>query len=65
MQSTDGTVLDVITTFADLGLKCLQALGMHALSGCDTSSYPYGKGEITALNLLLLGNFSELVDVLG
>ena len=26
---------------------------MHALSGCDTVSYPFGKGKISALNLLL------------
>ena len=25
----------------DLGPKCLQLLGMHALSGCDTTSYLY------------------------
>ncbi len=37
---------------------------MHALSGCDTTSYPYAKG-ITALNTLLAGNFPGLVDKLG
>jgi hypothetical protein len=33
--------------------KCLELLGMHALSGCDTVSYPYGKGKISALKTLL------------
>ena len=38
---------------------------MHALSGCDTTSYPYGKGKIGALKTLLAGNFPGLADVLG
>ena len=49
----------------NLGLKCLQLLGIHALSGCDTTSYPYGKGKIRALNTLLSGDFSGLADVVG
>lgn len=65
MERWDGTVLDVNATCADLGPKCLQLLGMHALSGCDTTSYPYGKGKITALNTLLAGDFLGLADVLG
>ena len=43
----------------------MSALGMHALSGCDTSSYPYGKGKISALNTLLAQDFPGLADVLG
>ena len=27
---------------------------MHALSGCDTTSYTYGKGNVTALNSMVL-----------
>ena len=38
---------------------------MHALSGCDTTSYPYGKGKVSALNTLLAGDFPGLADVLG
>ena len=38
---------------------------MHALSGCDTTSYPYGKGKISALNTLLVGDFPGLAHVLG
>jgi len=36
-----------------LGDKCFDLLVVHALSGCDTGSYPFVKGEISALNLLL------------
>ena len=43
----------------------MQLRGMHSLSGCDTTSYPYGKGKISALNTLLAGDFPGLSDVLG
>ena len=39
IERWDGSVLDINATCADLGQKCLQLLGMHALSGCDTTSY--------------------------
>jgi len=58
-------VLDINATCADLGEKCLQLLGVHALSGCDTVSYPYGKGKISALNTLLTGDFPGLAHELG
>ena len=64
MERWDGTILDINATSAHLGSKCLQLLGMHALSGCDTTSYPYGKGKISALNTLLSGDFPGLADVL-
>ena len=38
---------------------------MHVITGCDIVSYPYGKGKISALKVLLEGNFIELSDVLG
>ena len=38
---------------------------MHALSGCDTTSYLYSKGKTRALNTLLSGNFPGLADVIG
>lgn len=65
MERWNGTVLDINATCANLGPKCLELLGMHALSGCDTTSYPYGKGKVTALSTLLAGQFPGLVDVLG
>ena len=49
MERWDRLVLDINAICADLGQKCLQLLCMHALSGCDTTSYPYGKGNVTAL----------------
>ena len=45
--------------------KSLQLLGMHALTGCDTTSYSYAKGKVSALKAILAGDFSGLDDVLG
>ena len=53
MEKWNGDVLDVNKTIAQLGpSKCSQLLGLHALSGCDTVSYPFGKGKKSALKLL-------------
>ncbi len=68
MQDSDGAVgwdSAGYQCHMHLGPKCLQMLGMHALSGCDTTSYPYGQGKIRALSTLLSGDFSGLADVLG
>ena len=32
--------------------KCSQRIGVHALSGCDTVSYPFGKGNKWTLKLM-------------
>ena len=44
---------------------CSQLLGAHALSGCDTVSYPFGKGNATVMKTLKADNFPGLFDVLG
>ena len=38
---------------------------MHALSCCDTVSYPYGKGNMSALKVLVDNDIDGLQDVLG
>ena len=52
MKRWDGSVLDTNATCPDFGQKCLQLPGMLTLSHCDTISYPYGKGNATALNII-------------
>ena len=54
---------DINAICADLGQKCLQLLSMHALSGCDTTSYPYGKGNVTALNTMVSGIYQCLAII--
>ena len=38
---------------------------MHYLTDSDTTSYPYGKGKVSALKTLTAGNFTGLYSVLG
>ena len=66
MEKWDGVVLDINATCANLGdTVCSQLLGAHSLSGCDTVSYPFGKGNASFLKTLKAGNFPGLFNVLG
>ena len=66
MEKWDGVVLDINATCANLGdTVCPHLLGAHALSGCDTDSYPFGKVKASVLKTLKAGNFPGLFDVLG
>ena len=51
MERWDGSVLDTNATCCDFGQKCLQLPGMLTLSHCDTTFYPYDKGNDTALTI--------------
>ena len=42
MDTLDGIVLEVNTTFTDIAHSCLY---LHAFTDCDTVSYPVGKGK--------------------
>ena len=53
MKKYDGKVIDINATALKLDDKCFDLLAIHALSGCDTVSYPFGKGKVSAVNLLL------------
>ena len=63
MERWDESVLDINVTLVFLGQKCEQLLATHALTGCDTTSYLYGKGKVTALNTMISGNFQGLATV--
>ena len=65
MERWDGAVLDINQTCTKLSSKCLQLLGMHALTGCDTTSFPFNKGKVSALSVLEAGYFTGLFHVLG
>ena len=56
MKKYNGQIIDIKATALKLGDKCLDLLAAHVLSGCDTVSYPFGKGKMTAINLLLKSN---------
>ena len=53
MRKYNGKIIDITATVAKLGNKCSDILPVHALSGCDTVSYPYGKGKVSVVNLML------------
>ena len=61
MECCDGSVLDINAICADHGQKCLQLLCMHAL--IDTTSYPYCKGNVTALNTMVSGIYQCLAII--
>ena len=65
MEKWNGTILDINTTNRGLGDRCQGLLGMHALLGCDTASYPCGKGKTSAQKVLLGKNIPGLNTVLG
>ena len=48
-------VIDINATCLLLGSKCLELPGMHAISACDTVSYPFNKVKTSALNILKAG----------
>ena len=53
MKKYDGKVIDITATVEKLGDKRLDLMPAHALSGCDSVSYPFGKGKLTAIDLIL------------
>jgi len=53
MKKYDGKVIDINATALKLKDKCFDLLAIHALSGCDSVSYPFGKGKVSAINLHL------------
>ena len=58
MRKYNGKVIDINATAAKLGEKCFDLLAIHALSVCDTVSYPFGKGKTSAVNLMLNMNLN-------
>ena len=52
MKKTDGTVIDINKSASNLGRSANRLLALHALTGCDSTSYPYRKGKVTALKQL-------------
>ena len=47
-EKWNGTLLKNNESCKQHGANCLQILGMHVLSSCDTVSYPYGKRQVAS-----------------
>ena len=65
MKRFDGRTISINASAEKLGAKCLELLPLHALTGCDTVSYPFGKGKVTALKMLLNPTCPRLDHVIG
>ena len=65
IEGWDDNVININATCRQLGSKSLKLLGMHALSGCDTTSYPFGKGKLSALKVLMSRDCPRLHTTLG
>ena len=52
MKKFGGNVIDINATAIKLGSKCSQLLAMHALTGSDSTFYPFNKGKISGLKIL-------------
>ena len=48
------------TTVMALRDKCVQLLPMHAITGCDTVSYPFGKGKVSSLKVIMDSDHLEI-----
>ena len=64
MERWDQTVLNINLTAENLGEKCRSILAVHAFSGCDTTSYPCGKGKVSALKAMTAVP-GDLLNVFG
>ena len=53
MKKSDGRVIDINATTDQLGRKSSHLLAVHALSGCDTVSYMFGKGKTSAVSRMM------------
>ena len=53
MKRFDAKTIYVNATAMALGDKCVQLLHMHAITGCDSVSYPFGKGKVSSLKVII------------
>ena len=53
MKKLDGRVIYINATATKLGNKCDQLLAVHAITGCDTVSYLFGKGKASAASVMM------------
>ena len=57
-------VVDMYATGTEMGPQCLQLMGMHVLSGCNTVFCVFDKGKLNALNTPQTDHFPGLYQVL-
>ena len=64
-EKWDGAaVLSINDTVISLGAKCKGILATHALCGCDTTSFPCGRGNTMSVNVLMDNGFEDELDAI-
>ena len=53
MKRFNGKTIDINATAVALGDKSVQRLPMHAITGCDSVSYPFRKGKVSSLKVIM------------
>ena len=51
LRKFDGQIIDINVSSEMLGDPCADLLAMHALTGCDNVSYPFGKGKVNGIKI--------------
>ncbi len=64
MKKFDGTMIDINKSANKLGDACCGLLAAHALTGCDSVSYPFRKGKASAITVIE-NNPDLQVSILG
>ena len=64
MEKWDGTVLSINDTCANIGAKSLELLCLHYLTGSDATSYPFKRGKVTAIKMMMKNDLSEVSTAL-
>ena len=60
----NGKTIDINATAMALGDKCIEPLPMHVITGCDSVSYPFGKGKVSSLKVIMNSDNLE-IEVFG
>ena len=61
----DGTIWDNNSNCAEFGPKCSHLLGIQYLTVSETTSYLFGKGNVSALKIIRLCDFPGLSTAFG
>ena len=60
----DGKTIDINASAMALGDTCVQLLPMHAVTGCDSVLYPFGKGKVPSWKVIMDSDDLE-IEVFG
>ena len=65
LKHFNNKLININDTANSLGDKCLPLLAVHAITGCDTSSFLFGQGKAKALRELMKNDWTKIDEVFG